>query len=326
MSVISAAEVELYTSRLNALTGAARESIASALSRIEYDSVADLRLKLFDAMEPFIVGSTDVAASLAAEFYDSVREQAVGERYGASPSSGYDQEATEGAIRALLDGIVKGGTLEDIMGDLLDRADWEIKHAAGNCVIENADKDPLSKRYARIPAGDETCDFCLMLASRGFDYLSAKSAGADRRGHYHPNCDCRIVPGFDGMEVEGYDPDELYIRFSELSEGFDDKAVVEEYNAHDEEWQRDNPFDEFKTRKLMAHVRKRRNEMDAAEKTPQIVLPKKEYGRVVSAINNAYHARYEGEPAGIICVGDYRYSFKVNDFDDYVITKRQELT
>lgn len=213
MSLISATEVKVYTDNLNRLTGVAKSAVERAISGIEYDGVAELRIKLFDAIEPFVAASTDMAAGLAAEFYDSVRERAVGERYGAQVASGHDPDATEGAIRAFLQGIVEGKALADIMGLISGRVDWEMKRAAGNCVIENAKSDPMCQRYARVPTGAETCPFCLMLASRGFVYLSAKSAGADGNGHYHANCDCRIVPGFDGMDYEGYDPDALYFEW-----------------------------------------------------------------------------------------------------------------
>lgn len=48
-------------------------------------------------------------------------------------------------------------------------------------------------RYARVPQGEETCDFCLMLASRGFVYLTAESA--EGWNHTHRNCDCIVVAG-----------------------------------------------------------------------------------------------------------------------------------
>lgn len=213
MAVISEHEVKAYTNGLNALTGAAKSAVSAAISGIEYDDVADLRVKLFEAVEPFVVASTDTASALAAEFYDSVREKTVGERFGARPLSAYDPDATEGAIRAFLQVIVDGGEFDTLMDKVLSRIDYEVKRAAGQCVMENASKDPLSKRYARVPTGAETCPFCLMLASRGFVYLNAKSAGADGNGHYHANCDCRIVPGFDGMDYEGYDPDALYFEW-----------------------------------------------------------------------------------------------------------------
>lgn len=89
-SLISATEVKVYTDNLNRLTGVAKSAVERAISGIEYDGVAELRIKLFDAIEPFVAASTDMAAGLAAEFYDSVRERAVGERYGAQVASGHD--------------------------------------------------------------------------------------------------------------------------------------------------------------------------------------------------------------------------------------------
>ena len=62
--------------------------------------------------------------------------------------------------------------------------------------------------FARVPSGATTCPFCLMLASRGFVYLSKESAG--ELDQFHRHCDCRIVPGYPGMELEGYDPDYYY--------------------------------------------------------------------------------------------------------------------
>lgn len=76
-------------------------------------------------------------------------------------------------------------------------------------------------RYARLPQGVETCDFCLMLASRGFVYLTEDTASA----HVHRNCDCIVVAGVGHYEsndlryskgdwiqdthVEGYDLDAM---------------------------------------------------------------------------------------------------------------------
>lgn len=65
--------------------------------------------------------------------------------------------------------------------------------------------------FARVPMGPTTCPFCLMLASRGFVYLSEESAGEFDRFHRH--CDCRIVPGTADTKVDGYDPAELYDRW-----------------------------------------------------------------------------------------------------------------
>lgn len=60
-----------------------------------------------------------------------------------------------------------------------------------------------SLRYARVPADAEACGFCFMISSLGFAY-SAEGTGADHPNH--PNCRCRVVPGFEGRtSVEGFD-------------------------------------------------------------------------------------------------------------------------
>lgn len=89
-----------------------------------------------------------------------------------------------------------------------------VTHAADLSVAESAvstnEQQDLSIRYARVPQGP-TCSFCIMLASRGFVYASRESAG--QLGQYHDDCNCRIVAGMPGTEVEGYDPEGMYDRY-----------------------------------------------------------------------------------------------------------------
>ncbi|MCF0121682.1 MAG: hypothetical protein HUJ74_00360 [Lachnospiraceae bacterium] len=70
-------------------------------------------------------------------------------------------------------------------------------------------------RYARIPRDGKLCEFCLMLASRGFVYRSAKTAGGNGN-HYHPNCRCTVIPGTKYTEIAGYDPDKLYMKWKNI--------------------------------------------------------------------------------------------------------------
>ncbi|MBF9667172.1 EndoU domain-containing protein [Bifidobacterium dentium] len=65
--------------------------------------------------------------------------------------------------------------------------------------------DPTKPRWARVPRGAKTCAFCLMLASRGFAYLSEDAAG--RQMQYHADCDCDIVPSWGSATLKDYDPD-----------------------------------------------------------------------------------------------------------------------
>ncbi len=208
MATLPRAVIDDYTAQLNKLSKAAREVVAAQLEAIEYDSIEDLREQVISILEPICAASAESASAMAAEFYDRAREIQIGSALGAQVLSSHEAAATAGAVRALVDIINKGGEWSQFASAIQDRADYEIKEAAGECVKRNAALDPAHPKWARVPDGAETCDFCLMLASRGFVYTNMDTAGGN--GHYHPNCDCRIVPGFDRMEVEEYDPEALY--------------------------------------------------------------------------------------------------------------------
>ncbi len=100
----------------------------------------------------------------------------------------------------------------------LDRVDAEIRRSANECVAYNADRDRLKVKHARVPSGSETCQFCIMLASRGAVYKSKETAS-----HAHANCDCKVVPDF-GDGIEGYDPD-LYYDMWKHPEIYEEKSV-----------------------------------------------------------------------------------------------------
>lgn len=214
--------LDSLTDELNALSGAGRQMVENALSRlvpmfagedglVPPENVAGLRAAACEVMETVCGQMSDMAAARSAEFYDEVRAASVGKKLGARAVSGRDSAATDGAVRAMMQSVVSTGSADRLVRELCDRVDYEVKRAAGESVERNARRDPLKPRWARVPSGAETCSFCLMLASRGFVYRSEKSAAG--KYHGHPGCDCRIVPGFDGMDVEGYDTGELYRRY-----------------------------------------------------------------------------------------------------------------
>ena len=101
-----------------------------------------------------------------------------------------------------------------------------VTHAADLSVAESAvstnEQKDLGIRYARVPQGP-TCPFCIMLASRGFVYASRESAGELRQ--YHDDCNCRIVAGMPGTEVEGYEPEEMYDRYKQCRDAITNGEV-----------------------------------------------------------------------------------------------------
>lgn len=191
---------------MNDVNAYAQARMLRVLESIEWKpgNESECREVIVQALMAIMPTYIDAAAQAGAGLYDAVREASAGEAMGATAMSGYEQDATEGAIKAFVQDIVDGKPVERFNRSVLDRVDYEMKRACNVSVAENAARDPLRPRYARVPSGAETCSFCLMLASRGFVYTSREAAS-----HAHAGCDCRVVPGFPGMEVEGYDPDAL---------------------------------------------------------------------------------------------------------------------
>lgn len=203
MAAIPRALIDALTEKLDELSEAARRAVSAQLEAIDYTDVADLREKVIAIIDPVCSSATDYAAALTAEFYDEAREiaGAAGD-YAAEALSGRVPERTEGAVRGMVAGMDDGADWGAFAQKVLDRVDYEIKRASNSCAIQNAERDPAHPRWARVPTGAETCGFCIMLASRGYDYLKRESAD-----HAHPNCDCRVVPQFGSGTIEGYDPD-----------------------------------------------------------------------------------------------------------------------
>lgn len=224
--VIPRRYIDNYVDALASVSDESRKKLKAALDGINWEQdVATVRNQIIEVMDVYCGGSTDMAAVLAAEFYDGLRERVTGKQLGAFAESGRDPAATNGAVRAFVQDLVDGKGSQPVIEKCLERLDYETKRAAASCVTKNAMRDPARPRYARVPAGDETCDFCIMLASRGPVYRSEASAGAVK--HFHANCRCQVVPFWNTryagpsrresvtMDVEGYDPDALYEQYVE---------------------------------------------------------------------------------------------------------------
>lgn len=82
------------------------------------------------------------------------------------------------------------------------------RRKANETVRKTAEKNRM--KWARVNSPTCTCGFCLMLASRGFIYKTKQTAGGVNPDHYHASCKCTVIAGYDGDDVEGYDPDGIY--------------------------------------------------------------------------------------------------------------------
>ena len=200
--------IENYSDALNVVSDKARAALVDALSQIDYSAdVAEVRNAVIAIMQPACGASSTLAARLAAEFYDGLRARfGIDDGFTAEVDSQRVPEATEGAVRAFVQDLVEDKPVEQFVGKCADRIDYETRRAANECIAYNAKNDPKKPRWARVPTGAETCQFCIMLASRGFVYHSEETAS-----HAHAHCDCRVIPSWDKSPLaQGYDPDKYY--------------------------------------------------------------------------------------------------------------------
>lgn len=168
-----------------------------------------------DAILRFVPALTtrygEVAAVLAAEFFDTQRELA-GARLG------YTAAVAEPVPAELVVERTRFGAAhlftnspQGIVPFLELITDQYVKQPARDTIAAAAARDPMRPRWARVPSGRETCDWCVVMASRGFAYRSRATAAAAEMTKYHGNCDCALVVDWSpDPRLEGYDPSHYY--------------------------------------------------------------------------------------------------------------------
>lgn len=131
-----------------------------------------------------------------------------------------------------------------------------VKQTGVDTTVFNAIRD--GAEYAWIPNGD-TCAFCMMLASNGWQPASKNALKNGHAKHIHANCDCTYAVRFDtATEVEGYDPDRYY----EMYKSADGATSAEKINAMRREFYAKNK-DRINAQKRSAYAK--RKELNSSE-------------------------------------------------------------
>ena len=230
--MISAAEFAAYNrevARIGDRAAADVESSVLAWCRSHEDAtVAEKREAAKLIMEGFVQGYDDVAAELAAQWYDHRAEQGGARLDQAVTMTTYRPDSVDAVARYQARKLAKGGdaAFAKACGEFArDDAFRSLNETISSNVGRDKEK---GARFARVPTGFETCTFCLMLASRGAVYHTRKTAGEFK--HFHRRCDCKIMPGFgddpDAELVEGVRPKELYERYKQFKEIDEDESLT----------------------------------------------------------------------------------------------------
>lgn len=215
---VSQARLNRYREDLDGIGDAAYsfvdEFIRATISNNPGMSVAELRNEAIDAIDSSLYAFGDQASELALDLFEEIVVDGYGLEADTIIEDVIDPDMIEGGVRYSARQLVEGDT-EAFTRDVADLTRYYVKRSAMENMVRNCERNDL--RYARVPSGRETCAFCFMLSSRGFVYRSEQTAGHAHA--YHENCDCVIVPGFEGLpadkQVEGYDPDGMLDRWYE---------------------------------------------------------------------------------------------------------------
>lgn len=190
------------------------------------DTLAKINRKAFDDMSEFLerIGGYggheaevidfayalatkygEATGALACEMYDAVARASGVNVPPAVPAETATYAETAKAVR----GTAKRS--ETMIPQTVSRLS---KQAGADTTLQNAARDRA--QFAWIPSGD-TCAFCRMLASRGWQNQSKKTLRNGHAEHIHANCDCEYAISFRGGEEYAafYDPEQYLAEYYE---------------------------------------------------------------------------------------------------------------
>ena len=190
----------------------------------------------------------EAAAELACEMYDAMGALSDMVIPAAVPA----ETATYADVAKAVNGTLKQSANMENVSSAVAR---QVKMVSVDTVMQNALRD--GAEWAWIPHGD-TCAFCIMLASRGWQQASKKALKNGHAEHIHANCDCTYAVRFNSRtEVEGYDP-KKYLKMYNAADG----TPEEKLNAMRREFYADNK-EEINAQKRSAY--EKRQELNSSQ-------------------------------------------------------------
>lgn len=172
-----------------------------------------VKRELFAYIPVLIAQYGDIAATVAAEWFDEVRAaEGVRGRFRSTLAGLVPDEVVNGRLGYATrpDGPLFLGDLDTLTAFTAMMANEYALQPGRETVMQAAHKDKAA--YARVPEPG-ACKFCLMLASRGFVY-SKDTAGDTKK--FHGKCRCNAMPVWDETRARveyGYDPTALYDQY-----------------------------------------------------------------------------------------------------------------
>ena len=212
--MITAARLRQYRQALNAIIKHGQDALEKEIVNLEATGASDevIRDYFVQRNQEITESYGNAAAVQANALYEEVRADAgYSDVFTTSlpPSFPRRDVAALQSVKSAMLYAYRDEDYDKVIRQLQRALDRAAMRSTAASITFNGSRDRHKVKFARVPGSSESCAFCIMLASRGFEYWSAESAGAN--DHWHAHCECLVVPGFDGITViEGYDKDALY--------------------------------------------------------------------------------------------------------------------
>ena len=254
MATISNKSWTRYLVRLRALCNKAADELIRFIQN-GHDIYADpdKAKEVIDFAYALATKYGEGAGALASEMYDALAELSGAVVAPAVPAA----TATYGDVAKAVHGTKLQSNNPQVMADSIGRL---VKMAGVDTMQQNALRD--GAEWAWIPSGD-TCAFCLMLASNGWQPASRNAIKNGHAMHIHANCDCTYAIRFSSdVEIEGYNDGEEYRKMYYDADG---STPNERVNAMRREFYAENKEKINEQKRSAYEKRKELNSSEAEE-------------------------------------------------------------
>lgn len=189
-------EAEQHRRDIGRLLRAAEHDLRRMFTARTPDAARDA---LLEALPELVALYGSAAATLAADWYDELRDAAKVRRpFRAIPAELPDQGRTDALARWAVSPL-----FAEVVGEQAGEAAFSLAFGGLQRIIANAGRetvtgssiaDPAADGWQRVGYGDN-CEFCTLLIDRGSVYSSTTADFAS-----HDNCNCAAMPAFGGRE------------------------------------------------------------------------------------------------------------------------------
>ena len=247
--MISSDDLDRYRKRLGGLEEQAKQRVERDLRQWAADHpqpnkdddprahakwVASFRDRSREVMTERSEMFENASATLAADLYDKLASDA-GIKASSPTLKHYMTKRRMQRIGHYQASKLVNGDIDGFIDQIGNACRDGVKQAARNTTMKGVESDAKKKRdvkFARVLRGPENCGFCFMLATRGFAYTSAATAGALNPDHYHRGCNCDVIAGFGkDKSIEGYDLEGMEKRYSQAVKMLDRRAIYKQFDA-----------------------------------------------------------------------------------------------